>query len=112
MLTPLGLVPKSFSALAVIVENGPLSQAAVGETLLIDRTTMVGIVDELQRSGYVVRGRDPADRRIHSLQATPAGQAALRAAELAARDIHDELLGDLSDGEREQLHALLARVAR
>jgi len=110
-LTPLGLTPKSFGSLVVITENGPLSQAALGEITLIDRTTMVGIIDELQRAGYVERGRNVADRRVHSLQATPAGKDALRAAERIARRGHDELLADLTADEREQLHALLARIA-
>jgi MarR family transcriptional regulator, lower aerobic nicotinate degradation pathway regulator len=110
-LAPLELTPKSFGSLALIAEQGPLSQAAVGETLRIDRTTMVAIVDELQHAGYVERGRNAADRRVHSLQATTAGRAALRAGERVARRMHDELLGDLTAGERDQLRALLARIA-
>jgi DNA-binding MarR family transcriptional regulator len=109
-LAPLGLTPKSFGSLVLIAEHGPLSQAAVGETLGIDRTTMVAVVDELERAGYVERGRNVADRRVHSLQATTAGSAALVAAEPIARDTHDKLLGDLTEEEREQLHALLTRI--
>ncbi|HWF72350.1 MAG TPA: MarR family transcriptional regulator [Solirubrobacteraceae bacterium] len=111
-LTPLALTPKSFGALTVIVEDGPLSQAALGEKVFIDRTTMVAVVDELERAGYVERGRDTADRRVHSLQATTAGRNALRAAERVAEREHDKLLADLDAGEREQLTALLARIAR
>jgi DNA-binding MarR family transcriptional regulator len=110
-LTPLGLTPKSFGVLTVIIEAGPLSQAALGEVLLIDRTTMVAVVDELERAGYVERGRSAVDRRVHSLEATPAGQNALRAAERIARRLHDELLSNLDSDEREQLAALLARIA-
>ena len=110
-LIPLALTPKSFGALTVIVEDGPLSQAALGETLCIDRTTIVAVVDELERAGYVERRRNAADRRVHHLEVTPAGRDALRLAERVARRAHDELLADLDDGEREQLGALLARIA-
>ena len=110
-LVALALTPKSFGALTVIVEEGALSQAALGETLIIDRTTMVAVVDELERAGYVERRRNAADRRVYSLVATTEGRQALRAAERIAQRVHDELLGDLSDAEREQLGALLARIA-
>lgn len=110
-LAPLALTPKSFAVLTLIAERGPLSQAAAGETLLIDRTTMVAVIDELERSRYVERGRDAADRRVRSLKVTPAGEAALDAAEVVARRCHDELLGDLSESEQEQLRGLLARIA-
>jgi DNA-binding MarR family transcriptional regulator len=110
-LAPLALTPKSFGSLAVIAEHGPLSQAALGELLRIDRTTMVAVVDELERAGYVTRGRDAADRRVHSLLITPAGRRVLGEAEAIADRTHAELLADLAAGERDQLHALLARVA-
>lgn len=110
-LAPLALTPKSFGSLAVIAEQGPLSQAALGELLRIDRTTVVAVVDELERAGYVHRGRDAADRRVHSLLITPAGRQVLGEAEQIAHHSHAELLADLSADERDQLHALLARVA-
>ncbi|HEY5316425.1 MAG TPA: MarR family transcriptional regulator [Solirubrobacteraceae bacterium] len=110
-LGPLGLTPKSFGALNVIIDAGPLSQAAVGETLLIDRTTMVALVDELERAGYVERRRSIVDRRVHALEATSAGKNALRAAERIARRTHDVILAGLDAGERDQLVALLARIA-
>jgi DNA-binding MarR family transcriptional regulator len=110
-LAPLELTPKSFGALSVITQHGPLSQAALGGCLRVDRTTIVTVVDELERAGYVERGRNSADRRVHSLGITAAGANALRAAERVAVRCHDELLADLAPGEREQLRALLARVA-
>lgn len=110
-LVALALTPKSFGALNVIIEDGPLSQAALGEILLIDRTTVVAVVDELERAGYVERRRNAADRRVHSLQATPAGRNALRAAERLARRVNDEILAGLDSDERDQFAALLARIA-
>jgi MarR family transcriptional regulator, lower aerobic nicotinate degradation pathway regulator len=111
-LSGLELTPKSFGALSVIKELGPLSQAALGETLHVDRTTIVTVVDELERAGYVKRGRNSADRRVHSLEVTPSGIEALRVADRVARRTHDELLADLTPSERDQLQALLCRIAR
>lgn len=110
-LEPLQLTPKSFGALTVIAVRGPLSQTALGETTCIDRTTMVAVIDELEHAGYVERGRNSADRRMHSLEVTAAGQVALESAEEASARVHDEVLADLDTSERVQLAALLARVA-
>lgn len=110
-LAPLELTPKSFGTLSVLTEYGPLSQAAVGDTLRIDRTTMVAVVDGLERAGYVERGRNSSDRRAHSLEITAAGRAALRAGERIASRTQDELLADLTHSERGQLHALLTRIS-
>ena len=110
-LAPLQLTPKTFGVLTVIVERGPLSQAAVGETLKIDRTSIVAYIDELERAGYVERGRNDADRRVHSLGATPAGRQALRSAERVGAAVNDAVFQALDAQEREQLGALLARVA-
>ena len=43
--------------------SGPQSQGWIGERLGIDRTTMVQLVDELERRGLVERKRNPNDRR-------------------------------------------------
>ena len=110
-LAPLELTPKGFGALSVIKAHGPLSQAALGDALRVDRTTIVAVVDELERAGYVKRGRNAADRRVHSLEVTPAGTEALRAAERVARRTQDELLAELAPVERDELCALLARIA-
>jgi DNA-binding MarR family transcriptional regulator len=111
-LAPLELTPKSFAALSVIKEHGPLSQTTLGETLHVDRTTIVAIVDDLERAGHVTRGRSATDRRYYSLTLTPPGIAASRVADRVARRTHDELLADLTPSERDQLQTLLTRIAR
>src|SRR5215469_925915 len=48
----------------------------LGDMLRVDRTTMVSLVDDLERKGYVVRQRHPRDRRAFLVQPTEAGRAA------------------------------------
>jgi DNA-binding MarR family transcriptional regulator len=106
-LAPLGLSPKGFGALAILVQEGPLSQQRLGAKQGIDRTTTVAVVDELERAGFVERRRDPSDRRAYSLQPTAKGRRVLgRAAEAAAR-AEDEFLAPLSAADRLRLKQLL-----
>ena len=103
----LGLSPKGFGALALLMQEGPLSQQRLGELQGVDRTTMVSVVDELEREGFVERRRDPSDRRAYSLQATASGRRVLQEAGEVAKRAEDEFLARLSDADRRRLKQLL-----
>jgi DNA-binding MarR family transcriptional regulator len=110
VLAPIGLTVKHFGCLTVIAAEGPISQQALGESMRVDRTTMVAIVDELESSGYVVRRRNPADRRAYALEATHAGRTWLADAKRALSGAERRLLAPLEGDEREQLAGLLRKL--
>ena len=62
-------------------------------------------------SGLIVRDRDEADRRRYVLELSAAGRRLVARADEAIAAGERELLGALEEGDREQLHALLQRVA-
>lgn len=109
-LRELGLGVKDFGALSVLVEEGPMSQQQLGERQGIDRTTMVAIVDHLERRGLVERRRNAEDRRAYSLHATAKGRRVRQRADEAERRAEDEFLAVLSLKERRQLKLLLRRL--
>ncbi|WP_277051351.1 MarR family winged helix-turn-helix transcriptional regulator [Ruania albidiflava] len=97
----------SLPVLAVLV-GGELSQREIAAHLGVTEQSMSRMVAGLERSGYVQRSRDTADRRRHTVQITAAGRRALR--ELNLRDAIDSLVGhDLSDAELADLRGLLLR---
>jgi DNA-binding MarR family transcriptional regulator len=106
-LASMGLGVKEFGALAVLVEEGPLSQQRLGERQGVDRTTMVAVVDGLERAKLVERRRDPRDRRAYSLHATPKGRRVLERAEEAAGRAEEEFLAALPAPDRRRLKRLL-----
>lgn len=106
--TDMGMSVRHFMALHSIPEALP--QRHLADMLCIDANNTVILLNELEGAGWVVRERDPADRRRHLVRVTDAGRAAYDRA-LAARDgIEDEVLGPLDADERQQLHDLLARA--
>jgi DNA-binding MarR family transcriptional regulator len=109
-MAALGIQTKHVGVLATIVERGPLSQKAVGEALLIDRTTMVQLADKLESLGLVERRPDPVDRRVSLLHLTADGETAYRRARSLVREAEAHLLDCLSAGDRWKLHRLLVRV--
>jgi DNA-binding MarR family transcriptional regulator len=109
-LAPLGLGVKELGALSVLAEEGPLSQQRLGERQGVDRTTMVAVVDNLERGGLVERRRDQRDRRAYSLHATAEGRRALMRAVDAARRAEDEFLASIPERDRRRLYELLQRL--
>jgi DNA-binding MarR family transcriptional regulator len=109
-LEPVGIEPRHFGVLCTLHSSGPLSQGALGERLGIDRTTMVQLVDELERRGLVERKRNPDDRRSYRLTLTSEGEETWGRAKELAEGSEDQVLAVLDDEERDALRELLARV--
>jgi DNA-binding MarR family transcriptional regulator len=109
-MAALGIQTKHVGVLATIVERGPLSQKAVGEALLIDRTTMVQLADRLESLALVERRPDPVDRRVSLLHLTADGETVYRRARSLVREAEAELLDCLSAEDRRKLHRMLVRV--
>src|ERR1700742_5298545 len=111
-LEPLGLRPRHLVALTVMRENGGVSgQQELATELGVDRTNLVGLLNELEGEGLILRRRAAQDRRRHIVELTPAGEERLAAAEAAIGAAEDEVLGALTDRPREQLFELLQRAS-
>ena len=53
-----GIRSRHASVLVVIDAEGPMSQRALGRRLRIDKSPMVGVLDDLERLGLAERRRD------------------------------------------------------
>jgi DNA-binding MarR family transcriptional regulator len=110
-LAEAGLRPRHLRALTVLRDAGELSQQALAGTLSMDRTNLVGLLNELEADGYVERRRSAEDRRRHDVAITAAGETKLREVECVLASAEDEVLGTLDAGQRATLHELLAQAA-
>ncbi len=105
------LRPRHLIALSLLHDSGPLSQQALGEALSLDPSNVVGLLNELEERGLIVRQRDPADRRRHIVSLSAAGASELAASGDRSADIEDDMLAALSPAERTMLRDFLDRVA-
>jgi len=101
---------RGYFVLSWIDQPQPPSQKDLSRALRIDATTIVAVVDELERLGYVNRVRSTADRRRYDLHLTPAGRAALERAGKAVDGVEQEVFAPLGADEHASLHALLDRL--
>src|SRR6476619_1176397 len=109
-LKPTELTPKHLGVLFEVRAN-PTSQQLLCETIDVDASKLVGILNDLEEDGLVVRRRDPEDRRRHIVELTKEAQARLAKAEKVAKAVEEEFFAGLDADERAQLRLLLARVA-
>ncbi|MBV8536464.1 MAG: winged helix-turn-helix transcriptional regulator [Alphaproteobacteria bacterium] len=107
----LGLTPGQLGALFLIEANRGLSQSELGAVLGIDRSSVVPLIDRLQKRGWVRRAARASDRRAHALELAPAG-VALLARLLPRLEAHEtRIAAGLQPGERKRLFELLAKMA-
>ena len=80
--------------------------AAVG----IQDATLTHHLNGMEADGLLTRRRDPANRRVHVVELTAAGEEAFRRLRSVAQDYDTQLRTGLSDTELDTLRGLLARL--
>ena len=109
-LEPLGIDSKDFGVLRVLAHREPASQLQVAQTLGVDRTTMVALLDVLERKGVITRRPDPADRRRNVVSLTDQGLRVYDAAQVAHRQAEDVFLAGVTPTATIQLRRTLRSI--
>ena len=105
-----GLRPRHLVALTLLRDQGGMPQPGLATALEMDRTNLVGLLNDLERDGLVARRRSTEDRRRHIVEITAAGAERLARAEEALGAVEDDVLGGLSAAQRRTLYDLLRRA--
>jgi DNA-binding MarR family transcriptional regulator len=106
----LGMHLRLLMALSYLRDHGGAPQQDLAEALCMDANNVVILLNELEDLGYVLRNRDPDDRRRHLVELTAQGTQALASAERAQEGIEDDVLRALDAEERATLWRLLTRA--
>jgi len=80
------------------------------ESLGIDATNLVGVLNSLEDAGLIRRRRDRADRRRAIIELSTKGEQVLAKLDRALGEIDDEMLATLTASQREALSGLLAQA--
>jgi DNA-binding MarR family transcriptional regulator len=107
----LGLRPPHFGVMTLIdAAPGSTQQELVGRSM-IDASSMVAVLDELEGMGLVERRRHPDDRRKHAVYLTARGRRTLARARVVAMATAQETFAPLNATELETLRLLLRKLA-
>jgi DNA-binding MarR family transcriptional regulator len=109
-LESVGLTPALFGVLNVLGARDGAIQQEIASSMGIDPSTMVSLIDDLERAGLAERRPHPSDRRAREVAITAKGRRTLERGRRMAMQVEDEVLGGLSAAERRRLLALLRRA--
>ncbi len=90
--------------------GGPRTPAELADAAGVTRATMTGLIDTLERDGFVKREPDPDDRRMMSVLLTPKGDRFLNDFLPGHFKVITEVLSPLSENERKSLVRILTKV--
>jgi DNA-binding MarR family transcriptional regulator len=68
-----GITGPQLWALKTLSKRGSLSLGELSKGMYLHPSTVSGVVDRLEKKGYVVRNRTEKDRRVIKVQLTPKG---------------------------------------
>jgi DNA-binding MarR family transcriptional regulator len=69
-----GVTGPQLWALKTISQNESLALSDLSKRMCLHPSTITGLIDRLEKKGYVARNRDQVDRRMISVQLTPKGK--------------------------------------
>ncbi len=95
----------------ISLKSGQLaSQRELAEAVGVQGATLTHHLNAMESAGLVTRRRDPANRRLHLVELTPAGDELFFRLRGAATAFDQRLRTGFSDTEASQLETLLARL--
>jgi MarR family transcriptional regulator, transcriptional regulator for hemolysin len=102
---------RDWLVLALITGDGKQrTQLEVATQLGIDKSTLVPLLDRLERDGLIVRATSERDRRVRIPQATPAGVKVVKDVAVARDAAINDRLAAIPPAERASFHATLWRI--
>ncbi len=99
-----------FSILRAIGKFGPMPMSKLSEHMLVAPANITGLVDRMERKGYVKRRRDQKDRRLFKIELTEKGRQTYEAISEQFWIYVRHVFSSLSDSERVMLLGLLGRI--
>jgi DNA-binding MarR family transcriptional regulator len=98
------------ACLLALLDNGPISPSQIAKKIMVESSTVTGIIDRLEQKGLVTRTRVSPDRRVITLELTDSGR---RLAENAPPPIQHKIvkgLRKIEEGERARIIETLTRL--
>lgn len=105
-----GITLRQFEVLAWIALEGEISQAEMAERLGIEAPTLVGILDRMERDGWLDRCPCTQDRRKKRIRATAKAESLWARMVECARHVRARATEGISPEELSQLKSLCERI--
>jgi MarR family transcriptional regulator for hemolysin len=109
-LAPQGVTFRQAQVLGSLALEGRLSQTDLAERMRIEPPTLVGILDRMERDGWIRRGSDKKDRRKKLVEATPAAKPVWTKIVAVAKRVRTRATRGMTPAQLVQLKKILTLV--
>lgn len=109
-LAEVDLTVSQFGTLEALYHLGPLNQRAIAEKLLKSGGNITMVIDNLEKSGYVIRKKDPQDRRAVLIHLTEKGDEFINDFFPKHLEKIKKEFSVLSDSEKKQLAVICKKL--
>lgn len=111
-LAELGITFRQWEVLCWISFFGEVSQAQLAEGMLIEAPTLAGILDRMERDGWITRVADPQDGRRKLIRPTKQVEPVWEKMVSKARYVRSEATRGISDQDLNQMRETLEKIRR
>ena len=111
-LLPHGITYRQSMVLGWLALEGELSQTELANKMMVEPPTLVGILDRMERDGWISRHNCPSDRRKNLIRANPAAEPVWEQIVECATRVRARAVEGLSERQLETLKELLRRVGQ
>ncbi len=104
-----GITGPQLWGLKTISKNESLPLGELSKKMYLHPSTITGLIDRLEKKGYVERDRDQRDRRVVKILLTPKGKGLVKR---APNPIQGKMIYGLRKLNKEELHSIYDSVRR
>lgn len=104
----LGIEPGAIGVLSLIWLNPGISQNDLAECLVFKKSAVTKVVKSMEHKGLLTRRRVRSDRRMNALTLTAEGQALIANVRRLTNRMHDRLLDEVPEADRDTFFRVLA----
>lgn len=104
-----GITGPQLWALKTISQNGSLPLGELSEKMYLHPSTITGVVDRLEKKGYVVRDRGEKDRRVVMVQLTAKGERLVRK---APNPVQGKMIYGLRKLKKDELNSIYDSIRK
>lgn len=101
------ITPAQSAILFLLKKKNGQTMSGLSSVLSLDNSTLTGLVDRLERAGFVRRNAGTADRRASHVFITDSGGEEIERARIVIRRVNDRIREDFTDEEMEAFKKVL-----
>jgi MarR family transcriptional regulator for hemolysin len=109
-LSPLGVGVASYPVFSILSRQGGLTQKQLTEMLNVEQSSMAQLLGRMERDGFIVRKKDPADARSSLIYLTELATATFPKIEAIMAEGNDLAVNGMTDAQIDMSLELLRRM--